>query len=261
MKKKIKEKTDIAVTAAPDQAAAQPQQQESTRAKINTKSTGNGAEKAAKTTTATVSPNGESSKSEDKAKLKQCEDVIRANEGSEFETGRNLAQINDEELYKVAGFTAFDAYTRQRWGMSDKHAYRLIAAAKCYAVLAEHKGGKNWVLPRSESHIRPLVKLGEKEWVATWTKIVEKFAGEQFTAEDIQDFISPEVTVPTMTMAVVVAKSMVAKAAQAQLEKKLARIDKLVDRALEKAANKETITVKAYQTLLAKIKGLIAASK
>jgi hypothetical protein len=204
---------------------------------------------------------------ESKRKLKQCEDSIRQNEKGVFFTGRNLAMINNEKLYKADGFTAFPDYCRARWGMSDKHAYRLIDAALCYDVLADHQTDKPWVLPRNESQIRPLIKVDEKEWVASWEKVMAKFGTTPFTAEDINQLLHPEATVPEGTVPnadapqedgnganppVEPPKDVPAK----KLKKNLEKIDELVKEALLSAATKETIPTKDYCKLLEKIKKL-----
>ena len=267
-----KSTTQDAVVAPAKEAAAQPQQkQKTTRAKAKTGSTGNGADQAAATTATKVSPKGETPTSgDDKTKLKLCEETIRANEGSEFHIGRSLGEINRDGLYKTAGFTAFDAYCRERWAMSDKHAYRLINAADCYDMLAGHKGGRGWVLPRNETHIRELLAVDENERVSTWEKITTEFAGRTFTAEDIHAFLNPVGTtavgtddgaVATAKAATKVAEAKAAKKQAKEIQAKLAKIDKLVSKALEKAADKETIPVKTYQSLLGKIKELIEANK
>jgi len=190
-----------------------------------------------------VSPIGESADSgENKAKLQQCEAIIRQNEGGAFITGRNLAQINKEELYKADGFTAFEAYCKDRWGISDKYAYRLIDAAKCYDVLAKHPTDKDWVLPRNESQIRPLIPLGEKEWVPAWKKVMKKFAGKPFTAENISDLLSPPEAkaVKATTTDNASSTNNAGEAAETaeempanKLKEKLDTIDKLVSKALE----------------------------
>jgi len=214
-----------------------------------------------------ASPIGESPNSgEVKIKLQQCEDIIRQNENGAFITGRNLALINKEALYIAAGFTSFEAYCKDRWGMSDKHAYRLIKAAECYDVLSKHQTTKNWVLPRNESQIRPLAKLGEKDWVPKWEKVMKKFAGKSFTAEDIGEFLIKATQPAANDSAAPVdddgAADETAKEIPAdKLKKKLEKIDKLVREALESATTDGNIPAKDYRKLLEKIKELIEGSK
>jgi len=197
-----------------------------------------------------VSPIGESLKTADcKAKLKQCEDIIRQNENGPFITGRNLATINDEALYKSDGLNSFDEYCRMRWGMSDKHAYRLIKAAKCLDLLAK-QDRKNWVLPRNESQIRRLALMPEAKWVGAWEKVMKKFHDKPFTAEDVEAVLFPgeEAEEPqTNSKANPIKK----------LETKLETIKKWVNDALKNKDDKP----EQVRKLLEKIKGLITGKK
>ena len=62
-----------------------------------------------------TSPIGEpSSEEHEAAKLKDYEDLISQNEKGPFITGRNLSKINQEGLYKVAGFKSFELYCQVR---------------------------------------------------------------------------------------------------------------------------------------------------
>lgn len=219
-------------------------------------------ETTAQAETAKPSPIGETpANGENKAKLKQCEDIIRQNENGVFITGRNLAQINKEELYKAAGFTAFAAYCKERWGMSGAHAYRLIDAAECYDALAKHETKEAWVLPRNEAQIRPLTKLGEKEWVPTWEKVMAKFGATAFTAEDISGLLNPGQPEAEANgeagEEVATAKAVPAK----KLKQKLEKLESLVSKALEDAPADKDISAKQYRKLLEKIKKMIEAIK
>jgi hypothetical protein len=216
-----------------------------------------------KNETAKASPIGESAASgENKAKLKQCEDIIRQNESGVFMTGRNLAQINKDELYKADDFTSFEVYCKERWGMSDKHAYRLMKAAECYDALAKQAPKTTWVLPRNESQIRTLANLTEAEWVPTWEKVMKKFGNKQFTADDIDEVINPVVKKTAgATDADAAADETAKNKTDKILKENLAKIEVLVSKALKKANINKAITLTDYLELLEQIQELIPTSK
>lgn len=213
---------------------------------------------AAKTTeVAKGSPIGETAVTpEAKLQLKQCEDTIRQNEGSLFSVGRNLGKISSEGLYKAAGFTEFAVYTKERWGMSDKYAYRLIKAAKCLDTLTSHEATGTWVLPRNESQIRPIAQLKEEQWVVTWEKVMAKFGNQPFTAEDVKLVLNPEqANADEADGDDEASEPKPEKVLAKTLQRKLTKIDELVNKALA-----EEIGVKDYRKLLERIKKLIEKS-
>ena len=44
--------------------------------------------------------------------------------------GQALLEIRDRRLYKDAGFSAFDAYCRERWGWMARRSNQLIEAVE-----------------------------------------------------------------------------------------------------------------------------------
>lgn len=192
----------------------------------------------------TVSPTGETAATpEAKLQLKQCEDNIRQNEGGSFSIGRNLGKISAEGLYKAAGFTEFAVYCKDRWGISDKYAYRLINASKCLDKLTSHETTGTWVLPRNESQIRQVAQLKEEQWVSSWEKVMAKLGNQPFTAEDVRDVLNPEEATDAQPAKEVPIKD---------LQKKLAKIEEIVTKALA-----EEIAAKDYRKFLERIKKLI----
>lgn len=196
-----------------------------------------------------VSPAGETAATTPEAKLqlKQCEDNIRQNEGGSFSIGRNLGKISAEGLYKAAGFTEFAVYCKDRWGISDKYAYRLINASKCLDKLTSHETTGTWVLPRNESQIRQVAQLKEEQWVSSWEKVMAKLGNQPFTAEDVRDVLNPEEATDAQP-ADNTAKEVPIK----DLQKKLDKIEEIVTKALA-----EEIAAKDYRKFLERIKKLI----
>lgn len=67
-----------------------------------------------------------------------------------------LKRIHDRKLYKVSGYSSFEAYAERRWGYSKTHAHRLIDHAK---IVERLKSEGVEILPSGEGLTRPLQKL------------------------------------------------------------------------------------------------------
>lgn len=87
------------------------------------------------------------------------------------EAGTALADIRDRRLYRD-GHGTFEAYCRERWGLSRKRAYDLTAAAEVVGVLSPMGDTP----PRSERAARELVPLRDdpERLHATWEATVAK---------------------------------------------------------------------------------------
>jgi hypothetical protein len=116
------------------------------------------------------------------ADLMEWEKPIESGLRSFVEVGNALAAIRDGKKYKVAGYTTFDDYCRQRWGISRQHAHRSIQAA---TVIAEMSPIGD-ILPTTESQVRPLAAVPDpEERAAVWEQAVENSGGDQPTAAEV----------------------------------------------------------------------------
>ena len=117
------------------------------------------------------------------ADLMEWEKPIEAGLRSFVEVGNALAAIRDGKKYKAAGYTTFDDYCRQRWGIGRHYANRSIAAA---AVIGEMVPRGTTVLPETERQVRPLAAVADpEERAAIWEQAVENSGGEQPTAAEV----------------------------------------------------------------------------
>jgi len=119
-------------------------------------------------------------------KLIDHEHIIEAGL-TNFDIGRALRAISAEGLYK-AKWKTFPAYCKERWDMSEKHAYRLINTAD---VMDSLSGAKDLtVLPINEAQIRPLTTIKDRnKWVTTWRQVLKKSEGKKITARFIAKVI------------------------------------------------------------------------
>jgi len=69
-------------------------------------------------------------------RLATCEDIIEAGLQTFYDVGQALAHIRDAELYR-AGYVTFQAYLRERWGITFNHANHLIAGADVVRSMGE----------------------------------------------------------------------------------------------------------------------------
>jgi hypothetical protein len=78
------------------------------------------------------------------------------------EVGNALREIRDSRLYRATHGT-FEAYCRERWGISRPHAYRLISSAEVAKSLSP-------VGDITERALRPLAKLHPQKRQAAFSK-------------------------------------------------------------------------------------------
>jgi len=155
-----------------------------------------------------------------------------------FEVGRALRAISKAELYK-GKWKTFDAYTRDRWYMSPKHAYRLINTANVMDALTEDSAVK--VYPLNEAQIRPIADLKPAKWVDTWKLVVKKAGNDRITARLIATVIAKRPGRP---------KTRVAKAPKkAKSTGSLTKVSDWIKERIEK----EEGTVEDYRQFLLKI--------
>lgn len=110
------------------------------------------------------------------AKLENLECVIAGGLKSFVEVGRALLQIRDERLYRATHMN-FETYCQEKWDMTRRHAYRLVAAADVIDTL-----GPVGLTPANESQVRPLTRLPKDEQAAAWKEAVKVSDGKPTAA-------------------------------------------------------------------------------
>jgi hypothetical protein len=142
---------------------------------------------------AVVPLKGEASLSrKESADLLDCEKAIERGLDTFIEVGNALAKIRDSRLYRYR-FESFEQYVRERWGMSVRHAHRLVDSAQTatnlIAAAAEASGDgevTNWSQPTSESQLRPLKGLEPTQQQEVWREASKSAANGQVTARDVE---------------------------------------------------------------------------
>lgn len=97
--------------------------------------------------------------------LAECEEVIERGRLTFLEVGSALAAIRDGRLYQNTHAT-FEAYCRERWGMSRQHAYRQIAAARRAALspMGDMPSNERQVRRLMEEESAPIKESPVSEW-------------------------------------------------------------------------------------------------
>ena len=83
--------------------------------------------------------------------------------------------IRERRLYREGGFTTFEDYCRERWGMSKTHANRMVDAAEVVGILTPIG-----VTPENEAQARALAPLKDDPAVlqAAWQEVQERAPGQ-----------------------------------------------------------------------------------
>lgn len=125
------------------------------------------------------------------SELRACEQVIERGLATFVDVGRALMRIRDSRLYRD-GYTSFEEYCRDRWGMDRISAHRHIDAAK--AVLSIDNTGAP--VPVNVGQVRELAPIRDNpEAMATAMQTAQATAaaeGRAVTARDIRAAVRPE---------------------------------------------------------------------
>lgn len=93
-----------------------------------------------------------------------AEAIIREGLVTFFEVGRSLQQIRANKWYRARGYSSFEAYCSDVWGMTRARAYQLIEAASAMAsLILEHNkvstSVDTFAVKLTEFAIRPLLAI------------------------------------------------------------------------------------------------------
>lgn len=90
-------------------------------------------------------------------------------------------EIRDSRLYRQQ-FPTFEAYCRERWGLSRFYAHRIIDAAEVANNLLPIGN-----IPQTESQARPLTRLEPEVQKEVWRDVVKTTPAEQITAKVVEE--------------------------------------------------------------------------
>jgi hypothetical protein len=117
--------------------------------------------------------------------LAELESTIERNLHAFYEVGFALMQIRDNKLYRES-FTTFEAYCKEKWGMTANYARRLIASSE---VMDNIKNVPVGTVPQSERTIRPLAHLEPDQQREVYQRAVETAPEGKVTAKHIEEIV------------------------------------------------------------------------
>lgn len=119
-------------------------------------------------------------------RLDQLEGTIERGLRTFVDVGNALSEIRDSKLYRQEHST-FEDYCRDRWGLTDRHARRLMEASSVMATLESGPIGP--LLPATESQARPLTRLDPAEQIAAWQEAVDTAPNGKVTAAHVAEVV------------------------------------------------------------------------
>jgi hypothetical protein len=119
--------------------------------------------------------------------LKAHEGVIERGLNTFIEVGNALFAIREERLYRDSHKT-FEAYCRERWGMSKTHANCLISSSEVAKDLTAIA-----VKPATESQCRELAKVPKEQRAEVWQEVVNTAPNGRVTAKHVAEVVAKHV--------------------------------------------------------------------
>jgi hypothetical protein len=116
--------------------------------------------------------------------LTMLEAIVRRGLDADLEVGNALAEINDTWLYRATHDT-FDAYVRDRWGMSPTLAHELIQAAEAAAPPSTVVDSAAPAMRSQAGPLAPVRRDGTDRLAKVWEKARHEFGGDDVSAVEI----------------------------------------------------------------------------
>lgn len=113
-------------------------------------------------------------------RLAVLEGVIRTSIEAFLAVGSALFEIRDQRLYRDA-YGTFEAYCSKRWGMTHRHANRVIQAADIIASFGDSPSK-----PTTEKQARPLSRLPRERRAAAWESAAKAAPDGKPTARQVE---------------------------------------------------------------------------
>jgi hypothetical protein len=100
-----------------------------------------------------------------------------------YDVGEALLAIRNDRLYR-AEYPTFEAYCRNRWGMSKTQANRLVDAAEVMESLTPIG-----VIPANEAQARPLAAVPPEERADVWQEAVDTAPNGKVSTAHVQQVV------------------------------------------------------------------------
>lgn len=145
------------------------------------------------------------------ADLMEHEKVIEQGLAGFIEVGNALLAIKADRKYRHAGYSTFEAYCQERWGISRAYGNRLVLAASIVDTITkglhaapepESPIVKDLApigaipLPETASQVRPLTALPTELQAEAWVEAVVEAGGNQPTASQVTEAVERRKPMP-----------------------------------------------------------------
>lgn len=125
----------------------------------------------------------------DRKYLRTREQIVTSGIRASIAAAQALFEIHNHKdgiLWRNT-FPTFEAYCRAKWEYGKAHAYRLVECGKFVGELERQspKGDTEAWMPRSETHVRPLLALPKEERVDRWMEIVAETPPAELTGRQV----------------------------------------------------------------------------
>lgn len=109
-----------------------------------------------------------------------------------YEAGKALQRVKEHRSYEAAGYGSFAAAIKAEWGMSPRHANRLISSAETVGNLLEDPSGEKGPIgpdsPTHETQVRPINDLTDDPELqqTIWNAAVDTAPDSGVTEEHVR---------------------------------------------------------------------------
>ncbi len=121
--------------------------------------------------------------------LKQLENIISQGNKVFYSVGLALETIRSLKLYLELGFSSFESYCEEVWGIKRNYANKTIRAALVVKNLNSSSKGTNGtltILPATERQARALTKIKPAQQPEVWKRVVDTAQNGKITAKLVE---------------------------------------------------------------------------
>jgi hypothetical protein len=104
----------------------------------------------------------------EKRRLEECERTIKKGLNTFYDVGKALSEIKDSRLYRME-YATFEDYCDEKWGMSRRRGYEMIAAA---TVVDNVRNSAHELLPENEAQANEIASIDALGQQAIWSVVV-----------------------------------------------------------------------------------------
>lgn len=121
--------------------------------------------------------------------LELSESTIAKGMGTFLGVGMALMNIREHKFYR-AQYCTFEQCLQERWDIGIRHGQRLMNGAEIAHNLAGAANSSGFILPASESQVRPLAGLPPDEQRAAWAEAVRTASHGRITGRHVADVVA-----------------------------------------------------------------------